>query len=126
MKDIIYSILAITGCLIIGKLTAYVIGGLPSSLYGLICFTLLLHFKILSADRIKLSIEWAIKNMSVCFVPAGVGIIEHFELIQHHGLAIVFVIFISTFILLTIVGLLFERAMKKQKNTQMPSHSTSL
>lgn len=126
MKDIIYSILAITGCVITGKLTAYLIGGLPSSLYGLICFTLLLHFKIISADRIKLSIEWAIKNMSVCFVPAGVGIIEHFELIQHHGLAIVLVIFISTFILLTIVGLLFERTMKKQKNTQTISHPTSL
>ncbi|XPF94225.1 CidA/LrgA family protein [Colwellia sp. RE-S-Sl-9] len=126
MKDIIYSILAVTGCVVIGKLTVYLIGGLPSSLYGLICFTLLLHFKILSVDRIKLSIEWAIKNMSICFVPAGVGIIEHFELIQQHGLAIVFIIFMSTFILLTIVGLLFERTMKKQNNTQTTSHSTSL
>ncbi|WP_077338026.1 CidA/LrgA family protein [Pseudocolwellia agarivorans] len=124
MKNTIYSILAITGCVIIGKLTAYLIGGLPSSLYGLICFTLLLHFKILSADRIKLSIEWAIKNMSVCFIPAGVGIIEHFELIQKHGLAIVFIIFISTFILLTIVGLLFERTMDKQNNVHITNRST--
>lgn len=117
MKNIIYSIVAIAACVTFGKLISYYIGGLPSSLYGLICFTLLLHMKIVSAQRVKLSIEWIMKNMSVCFVPAGVGIIEHFELIQNHGLAIVFIIFISTLLLITLVGVLFEMKIKKQENS---------
>lgn len=116
MKNILYSIVAIAICVILGKVTAYYLGGLPSSLYGLICFTTLLHLKVLSADKITLSIEWAIKNMSVCFVPAGVGIIEHFELIKNHGISIVVIIFISTFVLLTVVGLLFEKVIKNQKS----------
>lgn len=118
--------LAITACVIFGKLISHYIGGLPSSLYGLIFFTLLLHMKVLSADRIKLSIEWIMKNMSICFVPAGVGIIDHFELIQRHGLAIIFIIFITTLLLITVVGVLFEIKIKKQKNSQPTKHSANL
>ena len=54
--------------------------------------------------------------MGVCFVPAGVGIINHFELIKHHGLAIVFIIFITTFILLSFVGIVFEYVLNRDKN----------
>ncbi len=118
MKDVIYSILAIAGCVLIGKFVAYTLGGLPSSLYGLTCFTLLLHFKVLSADKIKSSIEWIMKNMIVCFVPAGVGIIEHFDLIKQHGFAIVFIIFITTFLLITVIGVLFELKIRRQNSTQ--------
>lgn len=114
MKNIIYSLLAILGCVTIGKIIAYSIGGFPSSLYGLISLTLLLHFKVISAERIQYCIEWAIKNMSVCFVPAGVGIIEHFELIQQHGLTIVAIIFVSTFLLISFIGLIFEKIIHKQ------------
>lgn len=123
MKNILYSIVAIAICVTLGKIIAYYLGGLPSSLYGLICFTALLHLKVLSSDKIKLSIEWAIKNMSVCFVPAGVGIIEHFELIKNHGISIVVIIFISTFVLLTVIGLLFEKVIKKQNNTLTTNNS---
>lgn len=126
MKDAIYSILAIAGCVIIGKVIAHTLGGLPSSLYGLASFTLLLHFKVVSADRIKSSIEWIMKNMIVCFVPAGVGIIEHFELIKQHGFAIVFIIFITTFLLITVIGVLFELKIRKQNNTQNPEKSESV
>jgi len=118
--------LAIAACVIFGKVVSHYIGGLPSSLYGLIVFTLLLHIKVLSADRIKLSIEWIMKNMSICFVPAGVGIIDHFELIQQHGLAIIFIIFITTLLLITVVGVLFEVKIRKQKNLQSTKHSTSV
>lgn len=122
MKNVIYSILSIMLCVVFGKLAAHYMGALPSSLYGLICFTALLHFKVLAAEKIKLSIDWAIRNMSVCFVPAGVGIIEHFDLIKQHGLAIIFIIFVSTFILMTFVGVVFEKRIKKQKQ-HLPTNS---
>jgi holin-like protein len=47
--------------------------------------------------------------MGVCFVPAGVGIINHLDLIKQHGLAIVAITFSTTFILLTVVGLHYQR-----------------
>ena len=116
MKNIIYSIVSIGICVLLGKLIAHIIGTLPPSLYGLICFTTLLHYKVICAEKIKVSIEWSIRNMGVCFVPAGVGIINHFELIKNHGLAIVFIIFITTFILLSFVGVFFEYMLNRDKN----------
>jgi holin-like protein len=47
--------------------------------------------------------------MGVCFVPAGIGIINHFQLIQQHGVALIVIIFSSTFILLTVIGYLSEK-----------------
>jgi len=88
-------------------------GSLPASLYGMIIFTVLLHFQLLNPKRVQKSIEWVLQNMGVCFVPAGVGIINHFELITKHGLTIVFIIFITTFSLMTLVGLCYQKMINR-------------
>jgi len=93
----------------------YAISGLPASLYGMIVFAVLLHFRICDAQRVKLSITWAIRNMGICFVPAGVGIIEHFELIKSYGVALVTIIFLTTFLLLTFVGVIYQQIENKEQ-----------
>ena len=105
----LYSIFAIFTCLALGKLCWYFAPILPASLYGLIIFTLTLHLGIFNADNIKNSVVWCIKHMGVCFVPAGVGIINHFALIKQFGITIVAITFLTTFILLTLVGLHYQR-----------------
>lgn len=117
---VLYSSLAIAASLTAGKLLAASIGGLPGSLHGMIIFTVLLHFQVLDAQIIKPAIAWIIGHMGVCFVPAGVGIINHFELIKHHGLAIVAIIFLTTFILLTFVGLCCEHFCRPDPATRPP------
>lgn len=105
----LYSIFAIGSCLAFGKLCAHFAPILPGSLYGLIIFTLTLHFRVFDADNIKSTVVWCLKHMGVCFVPAGVGIINHLELVKEFGVVIVAITFASTFILLTIVGLYYQR-----------------
>lgn len=100
---------AIFSCLALGKFCSYLAPILPSSLYGLIIFTLSLHFRFFNADKIKGTVVWCIKHMGVCFVPPGVGIINHFELLQQFGITIVVITFATTFILLTAVGLHYQR-----------------
>lgn len=107
--DFAYSAVAIALSLALGKGLYYLLGGLPGSLYGMIILNFLLHFQIVSAVRLKSSIDWAIRNMGVCFVPAGVGIINHFDLVAQHGIAIVGIIFLTTFIVISIVGLLTQK-----------------
>ncbi len=109
IKNALYSIVAIMLCLYLGKTVHHAFGGLPGSLYGMIVLNIFLYFKMINAERLKATIEWIIKHMSVCFVPAGVGIIDHFDLVAQHGLAIVVVIFISTMALVTAVGLMVEK-----------------
>lgn len=105
----LHSIFAIFTCLVLGKLCSYFTPILPASLYGLIIFTLTLKLGIFNADKIKNTVVWCVKYMGVCFVPAGVGIIEHLELIKQFGIAIVAITFLTTFILLTLVGLHYQR-----------------
>ena len=113
-SHIIYSIFAIALCLLAGKATEHFLPTLPASLYGMMIFTALLHYRILDAQRIKPCIEWALANMAVCFIPAGVGIINHFELLKKHGLVLVTIIFFTTFVLLTFVGLIYQRQLNKE------------
>jgi holin-like protein len=112
----LYSITAIVGCLALGKVIASFAAILPASLYGMILFTLALHTQLLNAEKIKATVAWALRHMGVCFVPAGVGIINHFELIKQHGLAIVTIIFVTTFALLTLVGVFFQRQVNLEVN----------
>ncbi len=61
--------------------------------------------------------EWVLANMPVCFVPAGVGIINHYELIKDHGIMLVTIIFLTTFLLLTFVGLTYQRQLNRYEST---------
>jgi holin-like protein len=108
MLNALYSILSILICLLSGYTINHTIGGLPASLYGMVIFTLLLQIRILNAERINASIAWGLKHMGVCFVPAGVGIINHYQLLKHHGIALVSITFVTTFIVLTFVGFYFQ------------------
>ena len=110
----LYSAFAILSCLALGKVCAYFIPLLPSSLYGLIIFTFTLHFRLFNADNIKNSVVWCIKNMAVCFVPAGVGIMNHFALVKQFGITIVAITFVTTFLLLTLVGLHYQRYAERE------------
>jgi holin-like protein len=108
MKNVLYTIFAISICLLLGKLANYLLAALPASLYGMIIYALFLQFNWFSPEKITKTNQWFIKHMGVCLVPAGMGIINHFQLIQQHGLALVFIICSSTFILLTVIGYLSE------------------
>jgi len=117
MKNIFYTLFAISLSLTIGKLINFAVGGLPASLYGMVVYCLLLQLKWLTPKRVSKTNHWLIKHMGVCFVPAGVGIINHFDLIAQHGIALIGIIFITTFILLTLVALLSEHYLTDNKTS---------
>lgn len=117
MLNALYSIAFISISLLIGYVINHVIGGLPASLYGMMCFTALLHFRVCDAEIVKASITWGIRNMGVCFVPAGVGIINQYQLIKTHGIALVAITFVTTFLLLSFVGLVFQAIENKASSS---------
>ncbi|OKY25931.1 MULTISPECIES: CidA/LrgA family protein [Thalassotalea] len=100
----LYSLIAILACLFTGYGIHFAIGGLPPSLYGMILFTISLHYRLIDDKTVANSISWTLKNMGVCFVPAGVGIIEHYDIVKSHGITLVIITFVSTWLLLTFVG----------------------
>lgn len=109
MKNIVYTIIAISICLAAGKLLNSAVGGLPASLYGMLIYCLFLQLGWLAPDKVHKANQWIINHMGVCFIPAAVGVINHFELIKNYGYAIVAIILFTTFLLITFIGLLAER-----------------
>ncbi len=109
MSNVFYTLFAISISLLLGKLLYQCITVLPASLYGMIIYALFLQINWFNAARVSDTNQWLVRHMGVCFVPAGIGIINHFELIQQHGLALIAIIFFSTFILLSLVGFLSEK-----------------
>jgi holin-like protein len=108
MKNVLYTIFAISISLLLGKLANNLLAGLPASLYGMVIYAIFLQLNWFSSEKVSVTNQWFIRHMGVCFVPAGIGIINHFQLIQQHGIALVSIIFSSTFILLTVIGYLSE------------------
>jgi len=118
MNNVLYTIFVISISLLLGKLANYLLAALPASLYGMIIYALFLQLNWFSIEKVTKTNQWFIKHMGVCLVPAGMGIINHFELIQQHGLALVVITFSTTFILLTVIGYLSERFLITSDNYQ--------
>lgn len=118
MKNALYTVVIIALCLGLGKLINHYVTLLPASLYGMLVYCLLLQSRLVNYDKVTTANLWFIKHIGVCFVPAGVGIINHLELIQRHGFAIIAIIFISTFVLLTLVGVFAEKLLAKPNVSQ--------
>jgi len=116
MNNVLYTLFVISISLLLGKLANYLVAALPASLYGMIIYALFLQLNWFSAKKVTKTNQWLIKHMGVCLVPAGMGIINHFDLIQQHGLALVVIIFSSTFVLLTVIGYLSERYLITPEN----------
>ena len=121
MRNVFYTIFAISLCLLLGKLANYLLAGLPASLYGMVIYAIFLQLNWCSPKRVTLANQWFVRHMGVCLVPAGMGIIDHFQLIQEHGFALIFIICTSTFILLTVIGYLSERFLVVDKSSKKNS-----
>lgn len=111
----LYGLSAIAIALALGHLVHALLPSLPASLYGMIIFAALLHFNIVQAAKVSNTINWLLRNIGVCFVPAGVGIVEHFELIKQYGVVLVLIIFLTTFFLLSLVGVTFQYLENRQQ-----------
>jgi holin-like protein len=104
-----YALFIIAIALLLGKLFAYFAGGLSGSLYGMIIFSALLSFGIADAKKIKPTIKFIVATMGVCFVPAGVGIMNHLSIIENQWLILLLMIIGTTFMVIAIVGMCAQR-----------------
>ena len=88
----------------------------PASVVSMILMLLLMIMKIVKPKSIKQTAELLLGNMAFFFIPAGVNIIQHYELIKGDILTLLLICVISTFITFavtayTVVGVI--KLMKK-------------
>lgn len=71
---------------------------LPASITSMVLLFLLLVYKVIKVEQMADVADYLLKNMAFFFIPAGVGIIQYFDLLRENAFVIVFICVITTFI----------------------------
>lgn len=79
-------------------LEKYIPFSIPAAVIGLILLFLCLLTGILKVEQIKEKSEFLLANMAFFFVPAAVGVVEHFDVLRESLLPILFITVVSTVI----------------------------
>jgi holin-like protein len=95
--------------LAIGKLfSSYLPFVFPGSIIGLLLLFFCLSRGIIKIEWLLMSGNLILKYMAILFVPIGVGLINHLQLISTNWLVIVFSSVFTTLLILFLVGHVFQ------------------
>lgn len=81
----------------------------PGSVIGMVLLTLLLLAKVADPERIADSANLLLENMSLLFVPAGVGLVLYGGVIGSNLIAILLSCMVSTFAVMAITAFVYRR-----------------
>ena len=89
----------------------------PGPVIGLVLLLGLLFVRPATANFLKPVTDVILKNLSLLFVPAAVGIIQHLGLLGEYGLQILLALTVSTIVAMAVSALVFvglSRPMKRR------------
>lgn len=94
------------GCQLIGEVAVRGIGlAIPGPVLGLALLVLLLRFRPRLAEDLRPTIGVILANLSLMFVPAGVGVVGNLEILSTDWLALLIILTLSTLLaMLAAVG----------------------
>ena len=109
----IKSLLIIFSCLFLGDGLSVVLHiPIPGNVIGMLLLTFALTQRIVRLEDVKSAADLLVKNMAFLFVPPGVGLMVYFDLLSKEFAAIVTSFFVSTFLVLAVVGYVQQRLEK--------------
>ncbi|MDR0219736.1 MAG: CidA/LrgA family protein [Enterobacteriaceae bacterium] len=92
-------------CLIVGNfISAHLPFSLPGSIIGLLLLFCLLAFQILPAQWVKPGCSLLMKNMTLLFLPIGVGIMDYYPQLSQQILPITLSCIVSSIIVMITVA----------------------
>lgn len=77
---------------------------IPASIYGIIILFLCLNFQVIKLEDVEDTGKFLIEIMPIMFVPAAVGLMNSWNLIQSSLLEYLVLIFITTIIVMVVSG----------------------
>ncbi len=93
------------GLQLVGEvLTRWLEMPLPGSVVGMILLLGGLRAELLQVEWVKDAAELLLDNLSLLFVPAGVGVMVYADLIAHHWVALSVAASLSTLVVLAATG----------------------
>ena len=100
--------------LILGELIKYLFNILiAGNIIGMVLIFVALKTKLVKINAVKPAADKLLKYMVLFFVPYGVGLKVHFEVLKEHWLSITLVIIASTVLTLYVTAFLQQKLEKK-------------
>jgi holin-like protein len=88
---------------------------LPGGVIGMVLLAGLLLSGILDIRQVETAAQLLLDNMSLFFVPAGVGLLVYFELIATHWLAIFLITGLSFLAVLAATGITVQAIVRQRR-----------
>ena len=77
---------------------------IPGSVMGMMLLFLALHFNILKMEQVETVGTWLTDNMSIFFVPAGVGLMTNFSVLSESWMPLLIVMIVTCGGMMLFVG----------------------
>ncbi len=91
---------------------------IPGSVYGLIIFFIVLHWKVLPMEKVDTVGSWLTSNMAIMFVPAGVGTINYLSNLAENWWQLPLIIVVSTVLLIIVIAWVTDRLSDHEKTQE--------
>ena len=103
----------------LGELLKYVLPfPVPASIYGLVLLFIALETRILPLAAVKDAGKFMIEIMPLMFIPAGVGILESWGILQPVFVPIAVITVVSTIAVMGVSGTVTQFMMKKKREKE--------
>ncbi len=86
----------------------------PGPVVGMVLLLPLLRWRVLR-EPVEAAAGFLLAHLSLLFVPVGVGVVTHLDLLAGHGAALLAVIVVSTWIGLAVTALVLRRLLRGEE-----------
>lgn len=100
----------------IGEVLKYVVPlPIPASIYGLVILFIALETGIMKLSAVKDTAKFLIEIMPLMFIPAGVGLLESWGVLQPVILPVAVITVVSTIIVMGVSGVVTQGVIRREK-----------
>ena len=97
---------------------------LPGPVVGMLLLLLALRWPMVQ-DSVQVVAEFLLQHLSLLFVPVGVGVMTHLDVLGQYGVRIAIVIVLSTWISLAVTALVLRALMRDEVAPDAAAHAAS-
>ena len=88
---------------------------IPASIYGIILLFLALQLKLIKVESIREVSTLLIQIMPVMFIPAAVGLMEMWGIIQNRILIYIVILAVTTFVVMIVSGRVTQAVIRRDR-----------
>ncbi len=88
---------------------------IPASVYGLILMLIALQFHIVQLEQVQDTARFFIEIMPVMFIPAGVGLLNSWSVLQPICIPVILITLLTTIIVMGVTGQVTQLMIRKGK-----------